>query len=371
MEYLYAGQRGRNFHALYLRTFFIRAGITAGRHDNSERRLVAPAQIDMFKFAITRGQQRGCEIGFEAHHQHLTLGIPEAAIIFDKLRLAVLDHQPRIKNAHIGRSAFGHRPDSWPHNARKRLFSYFRREQCGRADRAHPAGIGTRVAIIGAFVILGARKRQHMLAIGQNKETCLFAFEKFLDDDFIIGRRQHSPDGSLRCRPFVGHNNAFAGGKAVHLDDDALTQCSRECDSRLGFAESPIGGGRNVVCCTEILDVALRALELRSLCARTQSADAGSFEPIPQPCNKRCFGSDHDKVDCLFPCKGNQRVRIVYGHRNAFRDVRDAGVSRRAIELVDERARRKRPGQRMFPSARSDEKEFHGWLTIDPAWSET
>ena len=51
---------------------------------------------------------------------------------------------------------------------------------------------------------------------------------------------------------------------------------------------------------------------------------------------------------------------------HAFRLLRDAGVARRAIQLVGERARRQLPGQRVLAAARADQKDVHAAKSL--AW---
>jgi hypothetical protein len=45
--------------------------------------------------------------------------------------------------------------------------------------------------------------------------------------------------------------------------------------------------------------------------------------------------------------------------RDAFGFLRDAGIARRALELIGERARRHFPGQRMLASAGTENKNVH------------
>src|SRR6185436_17082975 len=71
------------------------------------------------------------------------------------------------------------------------------------------------------------------------------------------------------------------------------------------------------------------------------------------------FGSNHGEVDLLFFRESEQSVHISRLNRHAIRDSGDPGISGRAVQSRHQRARGERPRQRVFASARSNEKDVH------------
>ena len=84
---------------------------------------------------------------------------------------------------------------------------------------------------------------------------------------------------------------------AVDLDHD---RDSLRGDERLGVCEggdSPVGGSRHAAAGAEILHEALRPLDSRGSRARPEGGDAIRLQPVDEPSDKRCLGSDNDEVD--------------------------------------------------------------------------
>ena len=69
--------------------------------------------------------------------------------------------------------------------------------------------------------------------------------------------------------------------------------------------------------------------------------------------------ADEHKVDRTIPAKADDGRVIVDADIHTLGHFGDAGIARRAIELVEERACRDLPGQRMFAAAGTKEKDIH------------
>src|SRR5947208_1247354 len=91
------------------------------------------------------------------------------------------------------------------------------------------------------------------------------------------------------------------------------------------------------------------------------------------PCSKiiddagaqRRLRPNHDKIDFLLLAKRDHRGVVGGIERHEFAFARDAGIARRAIEPLDQRARRHLPGERMLAPAGAEKENVHaragGW----------
>ncbi len=100
-------------------------------------------------------------------------------------------------------------------------------------------------------MILRGRQRQDVLAIAQDKETCLFANQALLNDDFRAGLTELAGKALIDCRECLverlSHRHAFAGGKSVRFHDDwrallpgILFRCFRVCEMPVGGCRDPL-----------------------------------------------------------------------------------------------------------------------------------
>ena len=78
-----------------------------------------------------------------------------------------------------------------------------------------------------------------------------------------------------------------------------------------------------------------------------------------RPANKRRLGADHDEIDRFLPAEGDKPGRVHHADRHAFDVLGDAGITRRAVDLVDQRRRRDRPDERVLAPARPDNEDAH------------
>ena len=77
------------------------------------------------------------------------------------------------------------------------------------------------------------------------------------------------------------------------------------------------------------------------------------------PAHQRRLRPDDDQVDLVALAERDDRGVVGDVERHAFRLARDAGIARRAIEPVGERACRHLPGQRVLAPARTEEENVH------------
>src|SRR5437016_5806043 len=199
-----------------------------------------------------------------------------------------------------------------------------------------------------------------MRAVRQHEQTRFLAFQEFFDDDASAIVRPKLTDRITRFSKRLRDHHAFALRETVRLDHERM-RLPRDINKRcLPIGEAREIGRRNTVRSTKLFDEALRTFELCPFSAGAHRFDPTRFQAIPQSRNERRFGADDDECDGLRLCKGNNFVEIGSPNGDAFGDLRDAAIPRRTIKLGDKRAGRQRPGERMLPSARADEKNLHG-----------
>jgi len=119
------------------------------------------------------------------------------------------------------------------------------------------------------------------------------------------------------------------------------------------------GGGGDSHLHAKVFDKALGAFQHRGRLGRTQGADAGIFQYVPQAGHKLGVGGDHRKVDSGFHRKFRQSGKIGGGNRHPLRQLGDARIAGGAVQLRQQRAFRQCPGQRMFAAARPHQQNLH------------
>ena len=77
------------------------------------------------------------------------------------------------------------------------------------------------------------------------------------------------------------------------------------------------------------------------------------------PAHQRRLRPDHDEVDLVRLAEGDHRRMVGDVERDAFGLLRDAGIARRAIELVGQRAGGDLPGQRVLAPAGAEKENVH------------
>ena len=71
-----------------------------------------------------------------------------------------------------------------------------RHDRRGRVG-AHAAGVGARVAVADALVILRRRQRQRVRAVDEREEARLLALEEFLDHDLAAGLAERAGEAGV------------------------------------------------------------------------------------------------------------------------------------------------------------------------------
>ena len=144
----------------------------------------------------------------------------------------------------------------------------------------------------------------------------------------------------------------------------AFTTIGAPCclDVGLGLGdvgEALVGGGRDVVPPAQLLGEALGAFELGGLLRRPEHLDAGRREGVRHAGDQRRVGPDHHEVDLLALGERHLARDILGADLDAFGDLGDAGIARRAEQLCAQGGCGNRPAQRMFAAAAAHHQDPH------------
>ena len=222
-----------------------------------------------------------------------------------------------------------------------------------RRVRAHAAGVGTGVAVAHAAVVARLGQREHVASVDDREHGQLLALEQFLDHELVAERRDRA-QRRVELLLGVADEHALAGREPIGLDH------ARHPRHRHRLGDRHPSGAHHV------LGEALRALDPCRSGARAEHGDAAPAQLIRHTRDERRLGADHDEARADRPGELEQAVAVLGADRVALPQLRDAGIAGRGMNLVDRRAPRELPGQRMLPSAGADDEDSHGASLISP-----
>ena len=294
---------------------------TEGRH----RR---PGQI-----APRAGQQQGHHVPVQPHHQHLAFRIAETGVELDHLGPVRRGHQPGIEHPPIGhalgRHGRHHRLDDQP----VRRLDQFRRENRRRRIAAHPAGVRSQIAVVGALVVLGPAQQHGALAVADGEQRALLAVHELLDHHPRPGRAepaaQHPLDLALGLAAGRADGHALARRQPVGLDHiGGLEHAQRLPRLMQPLIDAEARRG-DVVPLHEGLGKGLGCLQLRRLRRRPETGNARRRQPVGQPGLQRRLGTHDDQIGLDLACQGRQPVGVRDLHRPQLAQRLHARIARR------------------------------------------
>ena len=128
---------------------------------------------------------------------------------------------------------------------------------------------------------------------------------------------------------------------------------------RFERAEARVARGRNVAVATQILCEPLGAFELRRRLRRAESKHAMLLQRIDETADQRLLGADDDERNCRLPTKVDDGGVVGDVEIDVFANPRRSRIAGRDAKPLQQRASFQRESNRMFPAARSDQKNIH------------
>src|ERR1017187_1562836 len=243
--------------------------------------------------------------------------------------------------------------------------------RCGRVG-THAACVGTVIALVEALVVLTARERQYLLAIGHDDEARFLALQEFLDHNLGAGIAEAAAK-HLACRGIslleaLGDHDTLAGGQAAGLDDDRRTLGAQPGAVVIVLGEAAVGRAWNTVPLQEVLGKCLRAFQARGQSARAKARQPASSERIDDAGHQRRLRTNDGQVHALAACE-LEKARNIGGRDRDVAPARlrgGAGIARRGELLAHARRLGTFPGQRMLAPAAADDQDFQWRKCLTP-----
>ena len=210
-----------------------------------------------------------------------------------------------------------------------------------RAVNAHAAGIGAKIALESALVVLRGSHGTHGLAIGKGQQRALGANEHLLNDHGVAGVTESAAKalthGLLGLRKLGRHDNALACRKTVGLHDQRSALLTHVSKSRGLVGKRVIGGRRDTGALHELLGEQLGALHLGALGTRAKAGNARRTHGVGHARHERSLGANHHESTSVALGKRRHGRRIAIVENHVLATARGAAVARRNVELAGAR----------------------------------
>jgi hypothetical protein len=109
----------------------------------------------------------------------------------------------------------------------------------------------------------------------------------------------------------------------------------------------------------ERLGEGLAAFEDRRCCCRAEAGDTYLVEDSGNPRGQWRLGPDHDQIHGVLVGRPGKTVQVTRGDVPALGDLRDSGVARRTVDLVNAGTPVERPDESVFAATAADHKYVH------------
>src|SRR5262249_6060785 len=301
----------------------------------------------------------------QPHHDDLSLGVSETAIVLDHFRSIRGQHQPDVQKPLEGTvfliQACERRLDDLPLDQIKG----FDIDESGSGERAHSTGIWTGVVIFNPLVVLGWSNQFVVAAVGEKHERGFATGQAFFDYNARSGvaedsRDHHLLNGFVKLRFGRGDPHTFARSETIGLDHDWDIEIAREVvgGTRYRIADGE-ASSRYAMALHELLCEYLTAFQPRGSGGRADDPQAFSRELVGDPGDEGSFGSDDGELrtDRLSQIGQDSRISGIDG--NALGDLCDACVTRRAKQCRNSSALFQLPDERVLAATGSYDEDFH------------
>src|SRR6185369_14658233 len=180
------------FEAADRASLLVMPGIAVGREDDARRGLAPPDRLGALgELAARRAEEVGQEIVLHAYEDRLRLGISEAGVELQDVRVeAAVENQPHVEDSAETPTLLRHALERWMHDARQHLARRAGIQEDRRAVRAHAAGVRTALAVEELLVVLHGGEGDRALAVAQDHERDLVALDEALHEHAVSGRAE-------------------------------------------------------------------------------------------------------------------------------------------------------------------------------------
>ncbi len=303
------------------------------------------------------------QVPVDERDEHARLGIAEAHVELQDARDPGLDHEPHEEDAAKRRPFFAHAAERWLDDEPLDLLRDRPRDDRRGRVSAHAARVRALVAVADALVILRGGEREEALAVGDDVEARLLAWEELLDDDGAtrIAERAFAHRGAHRGERLVrglGDDDPLACREPIRLDDERAVRGAHVRLRGVRVVEDLEGRGRDLAALQEALHEGLRALERRGRPRRAERADPLGLEGVDEARDERRLRTHDDELDRLPLRRGDHARDIVRAALDVARLRGGPSVSGQREDLVP--VRREAPNERVLARSGTDDHHAHG-----------
>jgi beta-fructofuranosidase len=327
-----------------------RTRVTRSGEDDGHCRTTVPVQLGMrSKITGCRGVQHTSEGRCQAGQQRLGLGIAEPCVELDHPNTANSQRQAGVQQSAERCAATRHLIHSWLQHFLGDLFDKIIRRPRQRGVRAHPAGVGSGIAIPDALEVLRGLQGAYGAAIGYREQTHLRPIEKLLD---------HHPTAA---------HGMINSGPPVVGDDHALTcrqpivlyhvRRPEHVQRLINFVARHALQGTSrwhTRCSHGLLGEGLAALQLRRGRGRAETVDPVRAYHIGHARHQRRLGPDDNEIDSQRHCQVRHGLAVKRIEVMIRAECSSPGVARRSMQLDDIWVATQGQSERMFASPRAD-----------------
>ena len=300
-----------------------------------------------------------------AHHERLALGVAEAAVELDHLRPRRRQHEADVEHAAVrARPRRPARPASGSTIVSMTRASHRGVDGRHRRERAHAARVGPAVAVEHGLVVLGRRQRPHAAAPASTKNET--SSPRMNSSTTTVAPASPNVARSMHwaiaasASSSVAHTIApLPAARPSVFTTHGAAELAAEAAGRRGVVERREARGRDAVLGHQPLGERLGALDRRGPPAGAEDGEAPAAQPIGEPRHQRRLGADDHQVDVAAPAaKPASPVGVVDADSTQRGVARDPGLPGAAYSVLDERALRDLPGERVLAAAAADEQDL-------------
>ena len=232
---------------------FVFFGITSACHNNAGTGLIAPFYIQSVQTLFPYRIHNIHDIRFQQRQHDLSLGISEAAVIFDDFCAVGSKHKPKIQTA-LKRSALRlHGGNGGLEYLLLALFLKILGISGVGSYRSHAARVKTLVVVIGALVIHRGYHGFYGFSVGKGEHRDFRTRHKFLHN-YLAARfaelpvQQHRPYRRLSLGKILCDDNTLAKRQSIALDDRGIAVALLDIsDSLVRVGKGLIGSCGDIV----------------------------------------------------------------------------------------------------------------------------